>query len=844
MRSFLLAAVLAGAVQAQPRLLMNDSDLERIRTLSENETWAAQIESPLLRQAETWPQWHLDRFGLKELELPPEGGQWTHHYVCPVHGVRLRYTPPNTHRCPVDGGTFSGWPYDEVVFTNRHSELAGAARDLGIAFRLTGRREYAERAAWILKQYAGRYAGYALHDTQGRSARSAAKVLSQTLDESIWLISIAWAYDLLSGSDVLTPEDRERIEGDLLRASVDTILRNDAGISNWQSWHNAGIAAVGFTLGDQELIERAIEGKSGFRFQMANSILDGGFWYEGAWGYHWYALDALVQTAEMAARSGIDLWGSEPNLKAMFTVPLRLAFADGSLPAFNDSNVSSLYSQDRLYEVAYARTGDALLATVLGKRARGRNALFWGAAELPAAEAPPLASELFESAGYAVLRSPAGDHAAIMKFGPHGGGHGHYDKLGLVSFARGGMLAVDPGTQPYAAPTHNTWDKMTVAHNTMVADERRQDAAAGRLLWWQADGRISAVSADAGPAYSFASLQRTLVLAPEYMLDVSEARSTDGAPHTFDWVYHNDGTAKTLLPLEEWPGLGRANGYQHLTENRAAATSDDWQLTFDGTPTSPQAYGSVYANNGNVRGRFERTTERAAGGRFSGRLTYEFSGSGYLLFSMPAPANAPGGKPVGLSIMIHGDASGHRLALRLNDATDERFVTTIGPVDWTGWRRIEAGDPEKWQHYLGNNDGVFDGPVRTAAVELTAVDGGTKSGALFVDDAVVRYDGEPFVAADFEILLRNLRVWMLGGAETTVVTGNGLGPDLLKPVRYVLARRRGTEARWAVLLEPHGGEAAVSGFRELEAGVFEISGPGFTDTVRLGPDGAGYERRQ
>ncbi|MBI3278899.1 MAG: hypothetical protein HYZ57_03545, partial [Acidobacteria bacterium] len=133
MRSFLLAAVLAGAVQAQPRLLMNDSDLERIRTLSENETWAAQIESPLLRQAETWPQWHLDRFGLKELELPPEGGQWTHHYVCPVHGVRLRYTPPNTHRCPVDGGTFSGWPYDEVVFTNRHSELAGAARDLGIA---------------------------------------------------------------------------------------------------------------------------------------------------------------------------------------------------------------------------------------------------------------------------------------------------------------------------------------------------------------------------------------------------------------------------------------------------------------------------------------------------------------------------------------------------------------------------------------------------------------------------------------------------------------------------------------------------------------------------------------
>ena len=41
-----------------------------------------------------------------------------------------------------------------------------------------------------------------------------------------------------------------------------------------------------------------------------------------------------------------------------------------------------------------------------------------------------------------------------MKFGPHGGGHGHYDKLGLVSYAFGGTLAVDPGTQSYTAPTH------------------------------------------------------------------------------------------------------------------------------------------------------------------------------------------------------------------------------------------------------------------------------------------------------------------------------------------------------------------------------------------------------
>ena len=42
-----------------------------------------------------------------------------------------------------------------------------------------------------------------------------------------------------------------------------------------------------------------------------------------------------------------------------------------------------------------------------------------------------------------------------LKFGPRGGGHGHYDKLNFVTYANGSTMALDPGTQSYAAPTHN-----------------------------------------------------------------------------------------------------------------------------------------------------------------------------------------------------------------------------------------------------------------------------------------------------------------------------------------------------------------------------------------------------
>ena len=55
-------------------------------------------------------------------------------------------------------------------------------------------------------------------------------------------------------------------------------------------------------------ISGAIDGRSGFRFQLKNSVLGDGVWYEGARGYHFYALDAHTPLAEMAARAAIDLW--------------------------------------------------------------------------------------------------------------------------------------------------------------------------------------------------------------------------------------------------------------------------------------------------------------------------------------------------------------------------------------------------------------------------------------------------------------------------------------------------------------------------------------------------------
>ncbi len=138
-----------------------------------------------------------------------------------------------------------------------HYELAQSAADLALAYRLTGERAYAEQCREILIAYADRYMHYPVQSVQGQSGGSGAHVLSQTLDEAIWLVDVAWAYDLLADSAAMTAADRRRGENDLLRPAAELIARNPQGRSNWQFWHNAAIGAVGFALGDPELVRRA-----------------------------------------------------------------------------------------------------------------------------------------------------------------------------------------------------------------------------------------------------------------------------------------------------------------------------------------------------------------------------------------------------------------------------------------------------------------------------------------------------------------------------------------------------------------------------------------------------------
>ena len=544
-----------------PRLLLSDAELPAIKARLQEPQLQARYEI-LLKDA--------DAALAKKLDLPERGGQWYHWYACKKDGARLHALSPTQHKCDVCGTIYSGYPYDDVYLSTIHDAYSRDVKNLGLAYRLSGNPKYAAKARAILLAYADKYESYPLHDTSGKARVGGGKIGPQTLDESTWTIPVAQGADLIW--DTLSEVDKTHLGNDLFRAAAQVIRQHKMPIHNIQCWKNSAVGLVGLLLNDADLVAEAVNGEAGFKKQIEKGISADGQWYEGAWGYHFYTMNATLPLAEAGARCGLSLYEYKaPNgrsYKDLFEGPLNFAMPNLLLPAFNDSGTVDVKPQQALYETAFERYGDSRFAEVLkyGKR-DSLEALLLGDKPLPAAPTESSAAKNYSETGYAILRNSAGENATwlCLKYGPHGGGHGHPDKLNFVLYSRGEIIGIDSGTAAYGVPIQNEWYKSTLAHNTLVVDEENQKPAEGKSLAFISRPGVSAALADAGNIYDGVVYWRAVALFGEDTILVLDIASAD-KEHTFDFAYHNAG--KWAAALSGTPiALPAKPGYQHFKDS-------------------------------------------------------------------------------------------------------------------------------------------------------------------------------------------------------------------------------------------------------------------------------------
>lgn len=598
-------------------------EVERLRRKASASRWSGALEK-LKESAED--------FGKHPLRVPETGvGNWTLYYYCPDCSVQLVFNPDSRteHRCPVCKKVFQGEPYEGAWWGFMHMENYNGAFRLGLLYLLTGEAAYGRKAVEILNEYARYYEGYEIHGDIPYNGPG--KACAQTLDEAVLLRTFAMTCDLVG--NLMEEQERHAVENHLLIPGAEFLLANrHRQLHNHEVIINSAVAVIGLLLGRDEFVRQAVYEPYGLLDQLEKGMLPEGMWFEGSFGYHFYALTSFFAYEKFAIHtphSHID----HPNYRKMMDVLLPYLQPDDQIPMMNDTtyghNSSSLY----LYEFAYRELKSVRMLQILKRLYSGQDrdnleALLYGAEEEEFCQPIPVEAEPSDyhtavgHSGHTVLRGENG-RFLLFKHDTYGGEHDHYDRLGISYQAYGKQIAADFGTTGYGAVMHYGYYKNTGSHNTVVIGEENQSPAACRLTRFETVDEITYVEAvcDWTAPYempdSFTIVQwkeenyrnvtmtRKLAWAKEWFAELFFVQGADVACTT-DWVMHIGGSRQKQAsdePTGIENGFSDKKPYCYLKEVvRTKETGQTVQHYTDGdVHTDLYSYvpeGEVYAAKG------------------------------------------------------------------------------------------------------------------------------------------------------------------------------------------------------------------------------------------------------
>ncbi|WP_329113275.1 heparinase II/III domain-containing protein [Streptomyces sp. NBC_01465] len=465
--------------------------------------------------------------------IPRERGGWWHAYVCPAHGVELDHGDPLIGVFPEGGARCSyGCRVDTEVVRGAWLVLSHQAWARHI--RLLAHRGESAEAVARLVEYAGLYAELAggRHD-EAQSWMLRGCLFHQALTDAIWAVNIGHAVWTLADRGAEGLAAVLPLLDDLERAALDArevlVGRGDLA-SNYTAWLNAAGTAASRAASavrgiPWEGAKQWRDGESGLYAHLRAAVAGDGWEWEGSTYYHGFVLRAAL----------LALRGTDPAavpadvtavLAGMTGVLASIATDGGLLPALHDGPYLRAPLALEWLELV-ALTGqfapsarlDAVAGqarTELGAADDGLDRELGGwFAGAPLGVLPETgAATVFADTGYAVLR--AGGVQALLDFGPHGGSHGHRDKLALYLYGAHTPWQPDYGQVPYAHAEFRELYTSTAAHPAFRVDGAEQAECAGRLL--SADA--SSVTAEVTSAYPGVRAVRRMEAGSCYLVDL------------------------------------------------------------------------------------------------------------------------------------------------------------------------------------------------------------------------------------------------------------------------------------------------------------------------------------
>ena len=516
----------------------------------------------------------------------------------------------------------------------RHKENWYALYHAAMLYQITEEDRYAAFVRDMLMEYAALYPDLPRHPTNRSYATG--KIFWQCLNDANWLVYVSQAYDNVY--EWLSAEERELLEGQLFRPFADFLsLENPQffnRVHNHGTWANVAVGMIALAMEDDELLDRALNGldpelipaglrdddtglirgegdaAAGFYAQLDGAFSPDGYFSEGPYYLRYAIFPYLVFSQALAnSKPDLDILSYRDSILHKATYGL-LYQADhlGHFFPINDAQKGMSWQARELVTAVdmayYYYEPDPRLLSVVERQ--GRVILdatgFAAARDLAMGKAETFAptSRLFvdgvdgSEGGLAVLRAPQkeGDVCLAVKFTAQGMGHGHFDKLSYSYYDEDGEVIQDYGAARWVnidqkgggryLPENQTWAKQSIAHNTLVINERSHyngDIRIGEqfhseLIYFDAsDPAMQVVSVLDTNAYPGYSLERTFALfvLPQVesplLIDLFRVAGNQAAQFDLPLWYQGqlmESSFEYELAEDSPPLLGSDHGYQHL----------------------------------------------------------------------------------------------------------------------------------------------------------------------------------------------------------------------------------------------------------------------------------------
>ena len=388
-----------------------------------------------------------------------------------------------------------------------HNNEAGNAMQCAIAYRLTGKKEYAQKCVDLLRKLSDKEKGYPATFRVNQN---------NFVKEGGVFQDLARTYDMIKDCGLLSQKDHKLIENTFRLYIETTMLGNDnGGVNNWDLSELAGAFYSALVIQDWNLVEWTLHSPSGIYRQFSQGVMSDGWWYECAVGYNLWCSTMFSEIAialrpwgtnfvdEQVAIGttpyysllpermtpglyGMDFnkWGamhkSSVGIKDMWDALIPFLDYRGVMFAVNDAKEDLVIGEP--YELAYYLYGDPEYAAVIN-RGEQRN-LLYGVPELPVVTSDKVKHSSFaDNMGIVQLRSQTKDREqreqiqAVLHYGTHGGYHGHFDRTNFLSMMRYGRSFYNPEMYWYGYKSHlyKFLVQTSINKNMVVVDQKMQE---------------------------------------------------------------------------------------------------------------------------------------------------------------------------------------------------------------------------------------------------------------------------------------------------------------------------------------------------------------------------------